>query len=525
PVGTVKVQLERGRERLRARLADEFGPGGPLALALLPLAAPGRGAVAAAAAVPASVGLPLLAGARLLKIPTLLAAVTRVLACAWGVKELVPTNDRRDAPAALERSDAELAATGAPVTSAPLIAAVGESATARVAPNEAGDSPTEAPGTPTGAAWIRGRALLVDGTPLTGIYVYAYGPVDQTVVVDEIGSFAFEGLEAGEYEVRLSWRGDQLAPEGAQNATSVRAMAPTEDIEFQLDGLLVELHLGERMEGRPIKGLTVETYGHPAIRFMSTGGAGTMGNAVLELVPAGPGYLFKGTLDDERDVVGHLAPGLRSGRYRVEMSYSAPGLGAIEGKLTGGTIEHPDRITVWIDPLAEAFDDAPPRSSPALRLRTQEPARNDGILPGKYAVRAKASDLPPFEYWVPVPRPSEIEVSEGDVTSIDVELIRGGNVMVKIDVEPTENDSNPELQRWNPSAETWERLDVMHRVGENFQWGLNISNGVEAWSADALPIGPVRLRLVGEGWETQETTLEILASEMARWHPRLQRTD
>ncbi|MEM9802184.1 MAG: hypothetical protein AAGA20_17800, partial [Planctomycetota bacterium] len=82
----------------------------------------------------------------------------------------------------------------------------------------------------------------------------------------------------------------------------------------------------------------------------------------------------------------------------------------------------------------------------------------------------------------------------------------------------------PRLQRWDEETAGWLRVGVAWKPGEDqFAESNNAPLATECWSDRPLPPGPTRLRLVGNGWETLETTLEVVAGETVPWRPRLLR--
>ncbi|MEM9798972.1 MAG: sigma-70 family RNA polymerase sigma factor [Planctomycetota bacterium] len=159
PASEVKAQLEAGRARLRRRLGREFGRGGALAVALLPIAGADRAAAAVTTAgVTASSSF--IGGVVMAKGTWIAAAAAGVLVATLVVRsEIRPVE--RDADAVVGRATAELQEP-APIAAPPEVD-VRKRAEASAPPAEGGaalDAPYTVPTTPAIALDLGGRPLV-----------------------------------------------------------------------------------------------------------------------------------------------------------------------------------------------------------------------------------------------------------------------------------------------------------------------------------------------------------------------------
>lgn len=176
PVNTVRTQLQRGLERMRARLDDEFGDRQAWCAALLPLFS-ARGAAKATAAA-AGAGVPMIVLLGSLTMKWMLPLVGAVLALVLGLevigvdwREPVPDSAGRSAAtAAANVQRADVAADPKPTREA---VATGAESTADV------DAPAE-------GGRLAGQVLTVDGRPLPGIEVVHFDPKLPQLVGNEL---------------------------------------------------------------------------------------------------------------------------------------------------------------------------------------------------------------------------------------------------------------------------------------------------------------------------------------------------
>ncbi|MEM6674557.1 MAG: sigma-70 family RNA polymerase sigma factor [Planctomycetota bacterium] len=526
PVGTVKVQLERGRALLRQRLERELGGPGPLAVALLPLVPADRAAaLAGASAAPPLLAGPLVAGALLMNAKWLVAGVVAIAVSAWTAVEVTRTIDLRRPP---ESEGAEAVApriVDAGEESAPSMAEPSSLTRRAAAVDAEADSrqrtTLESPSA-AGGAEIRGRALLLDGTPIPGFRVSASGFGNASVMTDEDGSFVLGGLAPGVYDLELD-----VSLAKVLGAKRSDVSAPSEGLELRLNALLVDLVVGEEIEKPESLFMSVAVFGGPQ-RGTSTYGGRSFDDEgrAQRLVPSGYGCLFKAEDGDQSvSVAGLLEPGLLSGAYEVELQENAPGLGTVRAELIGASVEFPDRVYLHMRPEEESFEGGAPVSGGSVTVSDGERfGVETNVFPGSYRLSVSSVDLPPLEYWIPVPRTDVVHVKDGAVATIEVDMLRGGRVGLFIETPTTGSVPEPRLQRWDEETAGWLRVGVAWKPGEDqFAESNNAPLATECWSDRPLPPGPTRLRLVGNGWETLETTLEVVAGETVPWRPRLLR--
>ncbi|MEM6570956.1 MAG: sigma-70 family RNA polymerase sigma factor [Planctomycetota bacterium] len=528
PVGTVKVQLERGRALLRRRLGDDLAPNGSLAVALLPLFPDGRtAALAAGAAAPISAALPLALGALVMNIKWIATGGVLALVAAWvavdarrdvvphrtvtGSGEVAPSPEpvaldaAAEVPAAIDPVDtgrrAEFSETVPSATPDPFVFEIDER-----------DAPTE----------IQGRALLLDGTPIPGMTVWARGESSASTTTDEEGGFFFGGMDAGTYEVSI---GSLLPPEAALSGV----LAPASGLELRVDAVLVDFVLAVPVDEPANLFPSFTLFGADTAIGASHGGASFDEDGVIRyLVPAGCGCLFRAEDSDAGvSLAGFLEPGIPSSRVRVDVSEDAPGLGQVRVELVGGPLQRPSRLSVWLDAI-ELDAGGPMRAcGGTVTVRHGETfGLERNLLPGRYGLRVRVFEFPPLQHWLAAPRQAEVDVRDGEVAEVTVDVTRGGRVGLRLDDVAADGHELPALERWDGEAKRWRRLWIAYLPDENSMTSTGTPPlATDCWSEHCLPPGPVKIRLVGDGWETVEATLEILAGEVTPWRPRLLRTD
>ncbi|MEM9378994.1 MAG: hypothetical protein AAGB93_03515 [Planctomycetota bacterium] len=392
--------------------------------------------------------------------------------------------------------------------------------------------------------WIQGRAMLVDGTPITGFEVVAIQPPGPdlterqrqlfahtaalsgglaTCSLDELGRFRLGPLPGGSYGVALRVTFLTLG-EGVAYVE-----APTTTAELRVDGQIAVLELPRSALARPGwrgAGARLETTS-TAGASSSRGGSAMFDDGGLseQFVRTGDGYYFKFTAANGGTYTGALGENTPPGRHHVLLEENRHKPGTLRAILCGDAVEDEGTISVSVVPLSPQLRQAGvPRRRLILRTREGVAAAKDlSVDPGRYATNARVIGVASTA-WAAVARPTVIDVRPGEVTEVEVELIEGGDLSVltegTVAVEP------PPLHLESYDDERREWIGLLVRTAEGRQASAppasTLSPGVANEVTRVFPPGPLRVRLRGDGWRTVEAALTIVSGQTTTWRPRLE---
>ncbi|MEM9379258.1 MAG: sigma-70 family RNA polymerase sigma factor [Planctomycetota bacterium] len=526
PVGTVKVQLERGRALLRRRLGGELSAHGPLAVALLPLVPNARAAALApggAASAPAPVSIAL--GALLMNVKWIAAGGVLALVLGWVAVESRDDDVGRNGGPPPDHVDVERrSAARAPETAPPVPIVPVEGARrpgqAAAAPARS-VSPGEVDATSAPDA-VPGRALLLDGTPVPGIELHAIGSVTAVARTGADGRFLLEGILPGTYDLFVE------EPFLRQEEVATVDL-PTAEIELRLDAVLVDFALPQGVAVPDPSMPWFSLFGGSLSAGVTMGGAWFDGDGVLtRLIPSGNGCILRVDLEEPPgSLAGVLWPGHASGSARVPVVQDAPGLGSVRAQLVGDPLEKPDRVSISLEPIASSFIATPPDSGGFVTIAHGERmGLQRNVLPGQYEMRVRVFDFPPLQHWTAESSEAEVEVVSGREARCAVHLQRGGRVELLVDADTTEPVAPLRLELWDVDVERWKRLSVAFQEdADTLTISSSVPRAVGCWTEHVLRPGTLRLRIAGDGWRTAVTTLDVVAGETTLWRPRLHRAD
>ncbi|MEM1448238.1 MAG: hypothetical protein AAGI22_03955 [Planctomycetota bacterium] len=393
--------------------------------------------------------------------------------------------------------------------------------------------------------WIEGRAVLTDGTSITGHRVVAIEPPEGnlsdrdlaqlaqmltvrdplgTATLDELGRFRLGPFPAGRYGLVL----DSFHTWFEDTCTFVEA--PTSTAELRIDAMLVVIQAPQEALVRREGERSEERFTIASSRFWHSGSASFDEDGRTErLLTAGIGYRFEYSPGDGRLFQASLDALVPPGRHHVWLEEYPFQAGMVRAVLVGEADDRDLNVTVGVTlTSAAAGRSGVPARNVKLKLgRLARPAEaeDEFVLPGRYSTRAYLVPGRKTSWTEAVARPAEIEVRPGEVTEVQVELIEGGRLSVSVEGRPGADGSLVQLESYDAEKETWNGLRVqtirsrkaLAPASESVS--LSMPNIVER----AFPPGPLRVRLRGEGWRTVESTVTIVDGQTTTWRPRMVR--
>ncbi|MEM6567065.1 MAG: hypothetical protein AAF957_01555 [Planctomycetota bacterium] len=394
--------------------------------------------------------------------------------------------------------------------------------------------------------WIEGRVVLMDGAPVTDFRVITFEPPPYEVSrrelgriarnamwkealatseLDELGRFRLGPLPERPYGIAL-----MAAHTVAEDAVAL-VQAPTTTAELRFDGLLVVLEVPRDATMR--KGSQL---GADKLVVRSTNGTRSTrgGTTVMDkegrterLLPAGVGHHFRFQTRDDRLFEATLDEDTPPGRHHVVLQEFRYDPGAVRAVLRGDADGQEHSIIVVVAPISTPSERPGPRSlNVALRFEDGATTTEKGdVTPGRYTARAYILH-PEDTAWVDaVARPEEIEVRPGVTAKIEVELLEGGRISVRVEGRPAAAGSEVRLEYYDAGLDRWASLRFQTTRGRRASGdrGETLSFAAPNVTERAFAPGPLRVRLRGDGWRTVETTVTIVGGRETTWSPRLER--
>ncbi|MEM6567066.1 MAG: hypothetical protein AAF957_01560 [Planctomycetota bacterium] len=418
---------------------------------------------------------------------------------------------------------------------------------APASPSRSEDVPQPTPPTTVDDGhWIEGRALLTDGTPITGFRVKAFKPPapdlsDREVrryargaaawhplasaEPDELGRFRIGPLSEGSYGIGL----DPVFTVLVDAVTIVEA--PTTAAELRVDGLLVVLEVPRDAVVRPRPSMSSEQLEITSTTGRRSARSGTVdfdeNGRVERLLPCGVGHRFRFSSADGRHFEATLDEATLPGRHHLLLD-EVPFVPGTVRAILGGDAGDPGLVVAVVvspvptKPEHATFSD---RGVSLLLGNGVAEAENESFAAGDYLVRARLRPSGETDWYSMSVRPAEIEVRPGRVTEVRVDLVHGGRLSVSVDGGAGASDSRVWLEVYDADKDRWSVLRVhtaQDRTSSTRSTGavsLEAPNRIER----AFPPGPLRLRLRGDGWRTAEATVTIVEGHTTEWRPRPER--
>ncbi|MEM6567063.1 MAG: hypothetical protein AAF957_01545 [Planctomycetota bacterium] len=392
--------------------------------------------------------------------------------------------------------------------------------------------------------WIEGRAMLADGTPITGFRVAALEPAPSepaarersryvtgwdplaSDILDELGRFRIGPVPEGTYDVRL----DPFDAGWVVDAVE-RVEAPTTTAELRLDGLFVVLEAPNEAwqpTGPGARNARLEISSKEGRVSMSGSKILDENGRFEHLLHAGVRHDFKYTSRNGRLFSAALDESTPPGRHHVWLEEVELDPGTIRVVYRSGR-DRPDvRLLVTATPEASGSTPTavPPRAESFLLDRRKAKKEHDEVYPGRYTLSAKVFSNGETEWSAAVARPAAVEVQSGEVSEVEVELIEGGRLEVSIESGPGEDSAEVLLEVRDAGTGDWTHAIIQNAAtdapaSERASGHLSLETANVA--RQAFPPGLLRVRLRGEGWRTVEGTVTIVAGETTSWRPRLER--
>ena len=229
-------------------------------------------------------------------------------------------------------------------------------------------------------------------------------------------------------------------------------------------------------------------------------------------VRPGPGYrVVADSTDRSWPSVGAVfEPGLPAGTHTRRLAERPHGVGTVEVLMSGKKIEAPTTVIVRLNSSDESS-----RRSGEITLEATDRARSNSVLvPGEYAVTAEMGGDPPFSMARAVALRNVVEVAEGEVTTLEVELVDAGLVRATISLADPNTESEfpgfADIECWNAEDEMWEEVSFGMRTKAGYWIRNRVVPGVELTSFGAMEPGTHRFRLSARGWVSDEVEVEVL---------------
>ncbi|MEM9378995.1 MAG: hypothetical protein AAGB93_03520 [Planctomycetota bacterium] len=420
-----------------------------------------------------------------------------------------------------------------------------ENAPARIAfqPHEPPPPPASV-SAPDDLHWIEGRAMLEDGTPITGFHVAAIASPDPdlsdedlslftfmatrrdahvTCRLNELGRFRLGPLPGGPYGVALRTH------RGAPGDWTAQVEAPTTTAELRVDGKIAVLELPRNALARPgwsDVGSCLEIHSTRGPCSVKSGSAIFDEEGRSEhLLRSDAGYHFKSTFADGSIFEGALDEDTPPGRHHVQLEVNLQEPGTLRAVLRGDARDDEGRILITVFPLSPR-PERPGGLPTSLRMRFRgdlSAARDVSVGPGRYSTSARVLGEEKTS-WAAVAHPAVIDVQPGQLTEIEVELIEGGGLSVLTEGTVAVEPSTLRLEHHDAERDEWVGLLVRTAQGgqASTQPGATVLPGGTNQVPRVFPPGPLRVRLRGDGWRTVEATLTIVSGQTTTWRPRLE---
>ena len=545
PASTVRSQMARGLERLR-KVLDHQHPGGRAEWlsALLPLGWPGMALPGSNVGSATSLLSPSASAttAALMKNSTLAISIAALVALvvvkpwtAWtadkpgGSAELTHSQSLVNLEPLVgdEDSGSSIAITleGSEATRQPIESMDPSEAEQEASPASVALTATPQTASPASPFLLSGRALLLDGTPISNQRIDAKS---QLAGADDFAYATTDG--DGRFEIAMNSKGPHrlnlMGHHTVQGLFLADVAAPTMDIEFRVDAIVFRAHLPRDLDLSlfPAGGVhSVFAYGVEALPFRSMTRFGfhpkSVDEITQELLPTGPGYCCLAQ-SASQELVALVPPGAAAGVYDIDFVTESPELASVQVALTGVPISDPSYVTVSLGWLQQGDSSV----TYAQRLGAdQATCRSDVLIPGEYEVTTRVFSPPPRGWSVPKALTPSLTLEAGEVAFIEVELSEGGGLELVFSCNEEIPPQGLLLETWDEEAKRW----CMHLTSiPNEDDGLSIgpihTPDIPYTSWQPLPTGEVRVRLSAKGFRPVEEALYIKAAALTKWAPRIE---
>lgn len=553
PVATVRSRIQRGLQNLRSELdrhgeaSGEADPRARWLAALTPLAFPETKSLAVAPST-ATAGVAGIIGVVVMKK---LVLVGLAALAATGATWLYRASSEGVSPSTEFTAAAAKASADVLVPVEADLSSRQEASPARreELPSLTAQSERAAPQLAPKVATITGRAMLMDGTVLSGIKVSARrdltlgaAPIASTLT-DESGAFTLR-LEPGESAdpVTVLVSSELDIPDGAAKENVKLGAA---NLEFRIDAMVVRVfpddlsQLSSEARGTAQDALLRVDFTDPD---SVTGGflpfkyhTSTEKTACRILRP-GLEYVFTASLGefgaDEWTAV--VPAGLRSGVYEFPLKKRHQALAAYTAHLTGEALGEGQRLWVALmqEKDAEGVEvDGKAHGSTSFK-GSDTTVVKENCLPGTSFVSTNITSRgDPSDLYV-TNQYQNVQLAADENTEFTINLARGGRfsvLVVRADGEKPEAPLQGMLSytyvRGGPPGEigSLNTIGQLKKFGKKGRWGMApfVELGELLLCDDAIHPGTIEVELDCSGYESSKGTLEIVAGEVAAWEVEL----